>query len=273
MPPVTTRPVSPNPRNSGVARTSDAAAAAPPRADATTAPAAGATGLMSNAARLAAQTAARGQAAWRAGVAQASARELEVLGILGGGVRNTVILGVLGAAVVKREKVGYTTTMWLAQAGLSPQTAQLVGGTVRDATEGVFLTACYGVMLAPVVSFAHRQITAWRNQPTAQQKATLAATRELAEERFGLQEELEEASITPERRSEILETLGADHERLTHSNEYAQVIGELMQASNGRHNRFRSLDAPPFLNGETPSSDPAELLDQTIKFVRSWNQN
>jgi hypothetical protein len=270
MPPVITRPVSPNPRNSGVARTSDAAAAAPPRADATTAPVAGPTGLMSNAARLAAQTVARGQAAWRAGVAEASAQELEVLR---GGVRNTVILGVLGAAVVKREKVGYTTTMWLAQAGLSPQTAQLVGGTVRDATEGVFLAACYGVMLAPVVSFAHRQITAWRNQPTAQQKATLAATRELAEERFELQEELEEASITPERRSEILETLGADHERLTHSNEYAQVMGELMQASNGRHNRFRPLDAPPFLNGETPSGDPAELLDQTIKFVRSWNQN
>jgi hypothetical protein len=102
-------------------------------------------------------------------------------------------------------------------------------------------------------------------------KANLFEALGLADERMFLQNELEHPNTEAGRRLELLEELDFG-EIWFKPSEYEQVMGEIGLETTGRSNslRPRGIDIPPFLNGKTPSTDPAELLEQLKQFVRSW---
>jgi hypothetical protein len=117
----------------------------------------------------------------------------------------------------------------------------------------------------------HRQEPVERPDWSEAEELAIAEAIELAYDKNSLQNELISPDTEPNRRLEVAKKLGDGHELFKDIYEYLAVGGELMEAGTGTKSSFRKNHAaPPFLeDDELPTTDPAELLDEAIKFVRS----
>jgi hypothetical protein len=276
MPPVTTRPASTHPREiQTLLRTSEPRESSTLSAMATAATAATATGLLSNTVRIARQAAAAGHA-----VLANAASALE--GCIGGSSNSTsrraelarehaVIL--LRAEFAESAELRWRRSPSLSTGGRPPEWLRNsyvsnppVAPLDRPELTMAELLARSNRWAIATIPFAEIEL------PNSRRVLTDAGSR--AFDRMNIQNELAHADTGATRKQEILQEMADDPHEWFKPYEYEVVMGELGQAFTGRENSLRpeGVTIPPFLNGETPSTDPAELLDQTIKFVRSWNQ-